>query len=137
MENFMNTLNLIWLIELLLSGFFMGGVLVSWLETTTFSALTAEAYVAWHQTMDNLFKRLMGVMAMLWLASMLLILSQITGKSTAAALIIGALVCWFGFLIITLRIEVPINRQIETWSLNAIPANWNDLRVRWRNFQGL
>jgi len=37
-------------------------------------------------------------------------------------------------LIITVGVEVPINNQIKTWSVNTIPENWRSLRQTWDEF---
>jgi hypothetical protein len=31
-------------------------------------------------------------------------------------------------------VEVPIVRQIETWTVSTLPANWQQLRDRWQAF---
>lgn len=37
-------------------------------------------------------------------------------------------------LVITTVIEVPINRQVVTWTDESRPGNWEQLRSRWRYF---
>lgn len=37
-------------------------------------------------------------------------------------------------LTITLTTEVPIVKQIETWTPDTLPANWHRLRDRWVSF---
>ena len=34
-------------------------------------------------------------------------------------------------LIITIALEVPINRRVASWSAGAAPANWTAVRDRW------
>jgi len=37
-------------------------------------------------------------------------------------------------LIITVAVEVPIDNQIKTWTVNTIPENWKSLRQTWDEF---
>jgi hypothetical protein len=34
-------------------------------------------------------------------------------------------------LVITVALEVPINRQVASWTAGAAPANWAAVRDRW------
>ena len=38
---------------------------------------------------------------------------------------------------VTLAIEVPIDNQIRTWSLDTLPRDWADIRARWATFHAL
>ncbi|HEX5171975.1 MAG TPA: anthrone oxygenase family protein [Cyclobacteriaceae bacterium] len=40
-------------------------------------------------------------------------------------------------LLITVMVEVPIDDQIKTWTVNTIPDNWTALRARWDTFHAL
>jgi uncharacterized membrane protein len=37
-------------------------------------------------------------------------------------------------LLVTVRIEVPIVKQIEIWTVSTLPNNWQQLRDRWGAF---
>jgi hypothetical protein len=37
-------------------------------------------------------------------------------------------------LVVTMLIEVPIVKQIATWTVGTLPANWRQLRDRWGSF---
>jgi hypothetical protein len=37
-------------------------------------------------------------------------------------------------LLVTVLVEVPIVKQIETWTVSTLPANWRQLRDRWGAF---
>ncbi len=37
-------------------------------------------------------------------------------------------------LLVTMFVEVPIVEQIVTWKVDTLPANWQQLRDRWRRF---
>jgi uncharacterized membrane protein len=47
---------------------------------------------------------------------------------------ITSLMLLVGALIITTAIEVPINRQVVTWTDENTPGNWQNLRGRWQYF---
>lgn len=40
-------------------------------------------------------------------------------------------------LLITVGVEVPIDNQIKTWTVETIPDNWTDLRQTWDRFHAL
>ncbi len=37
-------------------------------------------------------------------------------------------------LLVTIIVEVPIVKQIETWRVSTLPGNWQELRDRWLAF---
>jgi uncharacterized membrane protein len=37
-------------------------------------------------------------------------------------------------LLVTVLVEVPIVKQIETWTVSTLPGNWQQLRDRWQAF---
>jgi len=40
-------------------------------------------------------------------------------------------------LVITLAVNVPIDRNIQYWTLSSLPENWRELRDRWAFYHGL
>jgi uncharacterized membrane protein len=40
-------------------------------------------------------------------------------------------------LLITVGVEVPIDNQIKTWTVETIPDNWTELRQTWDRFHAL
>ena len=40
-------------------------------------------------------------------------------------------------LVVTVRVEVPMNRSIATWNANVPPANWAQVRDHWLAFHRL
>jgi uncharacterized membrane protein len=40
-------------------------------------------------------------------------------------------------LIITVGVEVPIDNQIKSWTVDHMPDNWESLRARWDKFHTL
>ena len=47
---------------------------------------------------------------------------------------IAALLLMVITLLITVLIEVPIDNQINTWTTDLLPADWQDLREKWTFF---
>jgi hypothetical protein len=37
-------------------------------------------------------------------------------------------------VLVTIIVEVPIVKQIETWRVSNLPGNWQELRDRWLAF---
>lgn len=40
-------------------------------------------------------------------------------------------------LVITVAIHLPLNRRFQSWDRHSTPAEWSDLRSRWRNWNWL
>ena len=55
-------------------------------------------------------------------------------RSPSFGLSLLGLVCLVAACISTLRVNVPINRQMDTWSSGALPSNWTELRDRWNRY---
>jgi uncharacterized membrane protein len=49
----------------------------------------------------------------------------------------AALVLMVIALTITLAVNVPIDRQIQSWTTATLPSDWNAIRDRWEYFHGL
>jgi uncharacterized membrane protein len=60
------------------------------------------------------------------------------GRNTRGSFFAGtALVLMVIAMIITLVVNVPIDRQIQSWTTATLPADWNAIRDRWEYFHGL
>jgi uncharacterized membrane protein len=68
-----------------------------------------------------------GDAAALLLAAILAILPVLYPTLAGFALFVIALA-------VTLIVEVPIDNQIEAWTVASLPANWQQLRDRWELF---
>jgi uncharacterized membrane protein len=59
-------------------------------------------------------------------------------RSTRASLFAGAaLASMVIAMIITLAVNVPIDRQIHSWTTATLPSEWNAIRNRWEFYHGL
>lgn len=47
---------------------------------------------------------------------------------------IAAFLLMIATLVITLSVLVPIDNQLKNWVAGHMPANWEDLRMRWKAF---
>lgn len=50
-------------------------------------------------------------------------------------LTIAGFALFLAALLITIIVEVPIVKQIETWRVSNLPGNWQELRDRWLAFR--
>jgi hypothetical protein len=128
---------LLWFIELSLCAFYAGGVVIGWLEMARFANLLPASYVDWHQQMDAVFRRVAPITALPWLLSELLLAAATFHLRPAFYCIVAALVFTLLFLAVTGRYLVPINREIEGWSLQAVPPQWSQVMARWRMLHGV
>ena len=49
-------------------------------------------------------------------------------------LTLAAAILFIVALLVTVIVEVPIVKQIETWKVATMPGNWQQLRDRWQAF---
>jgi uncharacterized membrane protein len=42
-----------------------------------------------------------------------------------------------GVLVVTLAVEVPLDNDIRRWTVDTLPAHWQDQRARWAAFHTL
>ena len=58
-------------------------------------------------------------------------------RSGALYVTLAGLALFVIALLVTLIVEVPIDNQIEAWTVTTLPANWHQLRDRWEVFHFL
>lgn len=73
----------------------------------------------------------MSILMPLSLVSAAVLLFLLRGHSKALALAAAGVVLMVVALIVTLAIEVPIDRNIEVWQLGTLPDGWQAIRDRW------
>jgi uncharacterized membrane protein len=59
------------------------------------------------------------------------------GRMPALYLVSAALLFFMGALLITLLVNVPIDRQIEQWTVATLPPDWEGVRDRWQHYHTL
>jgi uncharacterized membrane protein len=57
-------------------------------------------------------------------------------QTRAAAFTIAAFVLLLVAMIITLAVNVPIDRQIQSWTTGTLPRDWSAIRDRWEFYHG-
>jgi uncharacterized membrane protein len=66
-----------------------------------------------------------------------LFLSFRRGPAVAFYLEAAGLLLFVAALLITLRVNVPIDNQIKQWTLATLPSNWEGTRDRWELYHSL
>lgn len=87
-----------------------------------------------HQGRDATAARVMPVLGTSALA--LVAVTAILSRSDTLAFALGlvALAFFAGDMIITLTKNVPINKRVQGWAVEAPPADWASVRDRWERF---
>ena len=72
------------------------------------------------------------------LSALVLCVLLFRGRQTRANLFASAaFVLMVVALVITLLVNVPIDRQIESWTTSTLPPGWQAIRDRWEFYHGL
>ncbi|MGW0433364.1 anthrone oxygenase family protein [Micromonospora sp. NPDC003197] len=115
----------------LLLGLFTGGMFCLLLAPSV-RELPAPAYIHYWQALNTDYPRNMPPLLLTCLALLLLsgVLSYrrgwwVFGLTGGAALLVAATV------VLTVAVLEPINHVVDTWSPDAPPADWAELRDRW------
>lgn len=116
----------------LVTGVFWG----TWLGLSrSMASLSPEVFLTIGHTMIG---NLGTIMAILMPAAMLAVLPVLyllyRARSRAFVPTLVGFVLFVIALLITLIVEVPIDNQIEGWTVATLPANWQQLRDRWELF---
>jgi hypothetical protein len=119
----------------LVTGVFWG----TWLGLSrSMASLTPEVFLTVGHTM---IANLGTIMAILMPAAILAVLPVLyllyRERAGAFYLTLAGFLLFIVALLITLIVEVPIDNQIEGWTVATLPANWQQLRDRWEWFHFL
>ena len=123
-------------INILLSALVTGVFWGTWLGLSrSMASLTPETFLTiGHAMIGNLGT----IMALLMPAAMLATLPVLwllyRRRSKALYPTLAGLALFIVALLITLLVEVPIDNQINEWTVATLPANWEQLRDRWEFF---
>jgi uncharacterized membrane protein len=99
----------------------------------TMDQLSPETFLAvGHEMIQNLGLP-MAILLPLALLSALVTLALLRqGRRTTAFWWLAAgFLLMVAALVITLAVEVPIDNQIETWTVATLPADWRSIQARW------
>ncbi len=119
----------------LLAGLIGGLLLGTAIEQHTLKVLSGSSWLTARHSTDAVFSRLLP---WLWNATLLLLLgaAYLNHGSARWLFLGGALLLLLG-IIVTLAIEVPMNKQIAAWDADAVPAHWAAIRDRWLTFHNV
>jgi uncharacterized membrane protein len=120
------------ILAVIMTGLIAGLMWGTGMDQYTHRLLSASAWVTEHQVMDALFSR---VMPPFWNASVLVlfIAAFLSGRS-ARWLFLTAAVLLALSLVVTVAVEVPMNRMIAHWDAATPPADWAAVRDKWLQF---
>ena len=123
------------LLAVLLVGLIAGLLVGTAIDHHRLRVLDATAWTSARQSIDAIFSRLLP-----WwwnITLLLLFFAAFLNQGRARWLFLSAgMVLLFG-VVITVVIEVPINKQIASWTPATIPNNWMQLRERWLSFHNV
>jgi len=96
---------------------------------STARALPAPAWILRFQLEDKLFAKAMPPIML----STLIVLAGATALSqgTARWMFLASLVFMAAVLVVTIAFEVPLNKQIQSWTADAPPPEWAQIRDLW------
>jgi VIT1/CCC1 family predicted Fe2+/Mn2+ transporter len=116
----------------LVSGMFWG----PWLALTrSMRTFTPEIFLAIVNRMNRNMASVMTILMPAALLSMVPVLFlTYREQSEIFYLTLAGFALFVVALLVTVLVEVPIVRQIETWTAATMPADWQQLRDRWGAF---
>jgi hypothetical protein len=111
----------------------------TWLSLSrSMAALTPETFLEVGHTMIGNLGTIMAILMPAAILSVLPVLYLLyRERSRAFYLTLAGFVLFIVALLITLIVEVPIDNQIEGWTVTTLPDNWQQLRDRWEWFHFL
>jgi uncharacterized membrane protein len=116
-------------------GLIAGLMLGTGIEQHSLRALSASAWVTEHQVMDSWFR---VIMPPYWNGTALVLLvAAVLSRGQARWLFGVAALLLIVSLLVTVRVEVPMNRSIALWNPDVPPANWAQVRDHWLAFHRL
>jgi uncharacterized membrane protein len=99
----------------------------------TMDQLSPETFLAVGQEMIRNLGTPMAILLPLSLLSALVTLALLWPHRHAAAFwwLAAGFLLMLAALVITLAVEVPIDNQIEAWTVATLPGNWRSIQSRW------
>jgi uncharacterized membrane protein len=103
----------------------------------TMDRLSAETFVAvGHEMIQNLGgpMAILLPLALLSALASLLLLWRAGGPTAAFWWLLAGFLLMAAALVITLAVEVPIDKQIQDWTAATLPGDWRSIQSRWELF---
>lgn len=125
-------------VALLLTALSMGVHFGTWLtERPLRSTRSGALFIEVHQGRDRVAARVMPILGNAALIFLALGVFSVRAVPAAFALSLAGLVLCIGDMLVTVIVNVPINRTVQTWQPDAPPAEWKRLRDRWERFHSI
>jgi len=98
----------------------------------TMSSFSSETFITiGKRIIDNVAVGMSVMMPLSIIGLLILLITAFKSKMTHFYWLLGSLICFVLVLVITVLVEVPIDRQIKIWTGDTIPADWQVIRDRW------
>jgi Domain of unknown function (DUF1772) len=119
-------------ISVILTGLIAGQMLAVGLANNAARSLPELSWTLRFQAENKLFTKTMPPSLLLPLVG--LIWSALLTRSTQRGMFSAAAALEVIVLVITMTIEVPINKQVASWEAGSAPSIWMAIRDRWLRF---
>lgn len=115
---------------LMLTGIVAGMYACTVIHDYRINELSAAEYMAMHQMRDKTFRVVMPPLRLVNLA-LVAAASFVIPAGLPKALAISSAVLIVIDIVLTTKLQVPLNREIQSWTASTIPAHWAEIRDRW------
>jgi uncharacterized membrane protein len=125
-------------ISLVLTGLLAGLFVGRWLGAPASQQYDGPVFTEVQQRIDATVGNTAPVLIMATIAALVVLLVVLRDlRSPRFLLAGGALVCVIALTVSTQLVNVPLNEEINTWSPQAPPPDWSQVRERWETFHTL
>ena len=124
------------LISIILSAFVAGMFWGPWLALSrSMATFEPDVFLAIVQRMNRNMTSLMTILMPAALLSIVpVLLVSYSRQPETFYLMLAAFALFTVALLVTVLVEVPIVKQIATWTVSTLPGNWQQVRDRWEAF---
>jgi hypothetical protein len=119
------------ILSLMWMGILLGIYVTPLIHDHRIRELSDVQYVAMHQMRDKTFAKVMPPLALFVMALVVLSVALALSPGASQALGVMAVALLVVDIVFTVRCQVPINRQIQSWTGPSIPVEWARLRDTW------
>ncbi len=113
----------------LLIGLLAGLMLGTGLQGFSSRSLSETNWTSQHQATDALFRQLMP--AFFNVTAVALIATAIVARGQARWFFAAAALLVIVSILVTVLMELPLNKEIALWSAGGAPIHWMEVRDRW------
>lgn len=87
-----------------------------------------------HRMIRNMSSLMTGLMPLGLLSMGPVLMVSYGRRPVLFSLTLGALAAFVVVMLVTVLIEVPIVKQIASWTISTLPGDWRERRDRWARF---